>query len=82
VGDEQVSLDPVIVEMQKAALGPDTMIKLTWAFNLSKGGETQHGVQLYKGKRKIGMMLCTPEGVESTPANALRALADLLEITE
>lgn len=71
-------MDPLIEEMQQAVLATDGKIQVTWAFNLS-GGPTMWGCRVLRGRKQVGLTLFTEEGVEPTPANALRALADLME---
>lgn len=72
--------DPLITEIQDALKHEDARIHLTWVFNLTKGS-VEHGCQVYLGRRRVGPVLFPAEGVESTPASALRALADLLEVS-
>lgn len=73
-------VDPLITEIQTALKHETSRVHLTWVFNLTKGG-VDHGCQVYLGRRRVGPILFPAEGVESTPANALRALADLLEVS-
>lgn len=75
-------MDPLIKELQEAISKPDTLIRVSFAFNLTKGGTT-YGVQLLgPRKKKIGMFLVHSEDHPNTPAGALRSLADLLEVKD
>lgn len=75
-------MDPVIKEIQEAVLSVEGKIRIAWAFNLTAPGPTMWGCQVFRGRKQIGPTLYTEEGVEPTPANALRALADLMEATD
>lgn len=75
-------MDPRIVEMQTALKSDQCRIKLTWAWNTAKNMELMWGCAIYLGRKQVGLTLFPSEDVEQTPANALRALANLIEVKD
>ena len=78
VGEEAEGRE-LLRQVKAYAALPDTVVKLSWAWNLTNG-TTEHGVQLLgPRKKRLGPFIAHSEEHPNTPAGALRSLADILE---
>ena len=75
-------MDPQIKALQEAIALPDTVVRVGFAFNLSKGGVAWGVTLLGPRKKKLTPFLVASGDHPNTAAGALRSLADLLEVTE
>jgi hypothetical protein len=68
--------EQMLKEMAAAVVSPTGRVSVGPAFSVQG---TYWGTQVYDGRKKVGMFMVCREDQEQTPANALRALADLIE---
>ena len=66
----------MVQEIQQAVASPTGRLAVSPAFGSSG---TYWGVQVYDGRKKVGMFMVATDEHGQTPAGALRSLADILE---